>query len=121
MVEKDFEFDFERLEVYQLALEFLDFIFEICKNLPRDLQYVLGDNLKRAGISISNNIAEGSGKKSGKEKARYYGISLDSTRETANMFIILDRQKAIIGENYLKARTYAKRLTSMLFRLIEST
>ena len=120
MDKKDFEFDFERLEVYQLSLEFLDFIFEICKNLPKDLQYVLGDNLKRAGISVSNNIAEGSGKKSGKEKARYYGTSLDSTRESVNMFIILNRQKAISNESYVKARTYGKRLTSMLFKLIES-
>ena len=121
MDEKDFEFDFERLEVYQLALEFMDFIFEICKNIPYDLQHCLGDNLKRAGISISNNIAEGSGKKSGKEKARYYGISLDSTRECVNMFIILNRRKAITTESFLKARTYGKRLTSMLFKLIMST
>jgi four helix bundle protein len=114
-------FDFEKLEVYQLALDFLDFIFETCKSMPVDLQYCLGDNLKRAGISISNNIAEGSGKKSGKEKARYYGISLDSTRECVNMFIILQRRKALAEDNYLKARTYGKRITSMLFRLIEST
>ena len=121
MNEKDFEFDFEKLDVYQLALEFSDFIFEICKSIPKDLQYCLGDNLKRAGISVSNNIAEGSGKKSGKEKARYYGTSLDSTRECVNMFIILNRQKAIALENYFKARTYGKRLTSMLFKLIMST
>jgi four helix bundle protein len=120
-MDKSLEFDFERLEIYQLALEFLDFIFEICKNIPKELQYCLGDNLKRAGISISNNIAEGSGKKSNKEKARYYGISLDSTRECINMFIILDRQRAISKENYLRARTCGKRLTSMLFKLIGST
>lgn len=114
------EFDFERLEVYQVALEFLDFIFDVCKNLDRDLQYCLGDNLKRAGISISNNIAEGSGKKSGKERARYYGISLDSARECLNMFIILNRRKAIKEELYSKSREYVTRLTSMLFRLIES-
>ena len=120
-MEENLEFDFEKLEVYRLALEFLDFIFEICKSLSRDLNYALSDNLKRAGISISNNIAEGSGKKSAKEKTRYYGTSLDSTRECINMFIILDRQKAINRENYLKARTYGKRLTSILFKLIEST
>ena len=67
MNEEDFKFEFEKLEVYQLALEFLDFIFEICKEIPTDLLFCLGDNLKRAGLSISNNIAEGSGKKSGTE------------------------------------------------------
>lgn len=121
-MEKDnLSFDFEKLEVYQLSLEFLDFIFEICKNIPDELRYCLADNLKRAGISISNNIAEGSGKKSSKEKTRFYGTSLDSTRECINMFIILYRRKAINEENYLKARTYGKRLSSMLFSLIEST
>ena len=118
---RDLTFDFEKLEVYKLALEFLDFIFRVCKHIPKDLQYCLGDNLKRAGISISNNIAEGSGKKSVKEKARYYGTALDSTRECINMFIILDRQQAISKEHYLKARVYGKRLTSMLFKLISST
>jgi len=118
--EQEFKFDFEKLEVYQLALEFLDFIFEVCKGISKDLQYCTGDNLKRAGISISNNIAEGSGKKSSKEKARFYGTSLDSTRESINMFIILDRQKAISKDDYLKARTYGRRLTSMLFKLISS-
>ena len=116
----DFQFDFERLEVYQLALEFLDFIFDKCDKISKDLQYCLGDNLKRAGISISNNIAEGSGKKSTKEKARYYGTSLDSTRECLNMLIVLDRRKAISKEDYCKGRIYVRRLTSMLFRLIES-
>ncbi|MBM3249979.1 MAG: four helix bundle protein [Candidatus Omnitrophica bacterium] len=120
-MEEDLEFDFERLEVYKLALEFLDFIFMVCKDIPRDLEYCLGDNLKRAGISISNNIAEGSGKKSGREKARYYGISLDSARECVNMFIILNRRQAVNKEDYLKARSYGKRLTSMLFKLIAST
>jgi four helix bundle protein len=104
-----------------LAWKFLDFIFEICKNIPRDILCFLGDNLKRAGISISNNIAEGSGRKSGKEKVRFYGLSLDSTRECINMFIILDRQKAINKKDYVRARTYGRRLTSMLFRLIDST
>src|SRR4030042_4714164 len=105
-----FEFDFERLEVYQLALEFLDFIFKICKELPKELQYCLGDNLRRAVISISNNIAEGSGKRSGKEKARYYGTSLDSTRECVNMFIFLNRKIEIRKDTTLKCRTIEKSL-----------
>jgi four helix bundle protein len=55
-----------------------------------------------------------------KEKARYYGISLDSARECINIFIILNRRKAISKEDYFKGRVYSKRITSMLFKLIES-
>ena len=84
MDDEDFQFDFEKLEVYQLALGFLDFIFAACNKVPRNLQYCLGDNLKGAGISVLNNIAEGSGRKSGKEKARVYG-----KRTTSMLFKLL--------------------------------
>jgi len=84
------------------------------------LQNCLGDNLKRVCISISNNIAEGSGKKSTKEKVRYYGTLLDSTRKCINMFVILKRRKAINESDYGKPRSCGERLTSMLFILIGS-
>ena len=59
--ERSFQFDFEKLKVYQFALDFIDEIFEIYKRLPQEYKYFLGDNLLRAGLSIANNLAEGSG------------------------------------------------------------
>lgn len=85
------EFDFERLKVYHKALDFIDKIFFVFKNLSADYKYSVGSNLIRAGMSIANNIAEGSDKKSGKERARYYAISSDSTRECISVFNILRR------------------------------
>jgi len=89
MEEMDFKFDFEKLKVYQKALDFIHEIFKIYKRLPREYKYTVGGNLVRAGVSIANNIAEGSGKKSKKEKSRYYSISLDSTRECISVFNVL--------------------------------
>jgi four helix bundle protein len=63
MEEMDFKFDFEKLKVYQKALDFIHEIFKIYKRLPREYKYTVGGNLVRAGVSIANNIAEGSGKK----------------------------------------------------------
>jgi len=117
---EDFKFDFEKLEVYQLALEFLSELFKIYRRLPRDLQYSIGNNFIRAGLSISNNLAEGSGKKSKKEKARYYGTSLDSTRECISMINVLLREKLIDKETYLMLRQKGKRITSMITGLINS-
>ena len=65
---KNNEFDFERLTVYQKALDFIHKIFGIYKNLPREFKHTIGDNLARAGVSIANNLAEGSGKTFKKEK-----------------------------------------------------
>lgn len=118
--EEDFKFDFEKLEVYQLALEFLSELFKVYRKLPKDLQYSIGNNFIRAGLSISNNLAEGSGKKSKKEKARYYGTSLDSTRECISMINVLLREKLIDKETYLILRQKGKRITSMITGLINS-
>ncbi|MBU4310420.1 four helix bundle protein [bacterium] len=118
--EEDFKFDFEKLEVYQLALEFLSELFKVYRRLLRDLQYSIGNNFIRAGLSISNNLAEGSGKKSKKEKARYYGTSLDSTRECISMINVLLREKLIDKETYLILRQKGKRITSMISGLINS-
>lgn len=120
MDEKDFKFDFEKLKVYQKALDFIHEIFEIYKKLPPEFKYTIGGNMVRAGASIANNIAEGSGKKSNKEKNRYYSISLDSTRECISVFNILLREELIDKECYLKMRIRGKEITSMLFGLMES-
>ena len=69
MEDKDFKFDFEKLIVYQKALDFMLEIFKLYKKLPPEYKYTIGSNMVRAGASISNNIAEGSGKKSKKKKA----------------------------------------------------
>ncbi len=61
-------FDFENLKVYQKSLDLIDDIFEVYKSLDRDYKISVGSNLVRAGLSIANNLAEGNGKKSPKEK-----------------------------------------------------
>ena len=107
-MKENFRFDFERLKVYQLALDFIDEIFEIYKKLSREHKYSLGNNLIRAGLSVANNLAEGSGKISKKEKSRYYGISSDSTRECISVFNVLKRQKLIEDVKYIELRNSSR-------------
>ena len=118
--ENNFQFDFEKLEVYKLALEFLSKLFQVYKSLPKDLRYSLGNNLIRAGVSISNNLAEGSGKKSKKHKLSYYNISLDSTRECISMNNVLLKEKLIEKEIYTQIRLEGRRITGMITGLIKS-
>ena len=117
---KEFEFDFEKLEVYQKSLDFIDKIFDIYKTLTQDYKISIGSNLIRAGLSIANNLAEGNGKKSKKEKQRYFGISLDSTRECISVFNVLRRQKLINNDSFQKMRADGREITSMLSSLINS-
>ena len=118
--EEDFQFDFERLKVYQFALKFIDKIFEVYRKLPKEFKYSTGNNLLRAGLSIANNLAEGSGKKSNKEKAHYYGISLDSTRECISVFNVLIRQSLMDKTTFKDLRKDGREITSMITGLINS-
>ena len=117
----EFRFDFEGLVVYQKALDFIDQIFTIYKRLPRDYKMSVGSNLVRAGLSIANNLAEGNGKRSGKEKNRYFGTSLDSTRECISVFNVLRRQKLMEEDCYSSLRLAGREITSMISGLINAT
>ena len=113
-------FDFEKLEVYQLALDFLDHLCDVCRALPGGFRHPFGNQILRAALSISNNLAEGTGKRSQKEKARYYSIAIDSTRECISMLNVLYRQKHIDVDLHTDLRSSGRRITSMLYKLIQS-
>lgn len=87
LVEKS-EFSFEKLEVYKKAINFTNSIFNICNNFPNKVQYSLGDQLRRASLSIVNNLAEGSDKRFPKDKKKFYEYALDSSRECIPMLTI---------------------------------
>lgn len=110
-LKENFEFDFEKLNVYRKSLDFIDKIFVIYKKLPADLKYSLGSNLLRSGLSIANNLAEGSGKKSEKEKKRYYGTSSDSTRECISVFNVMKRQGLIACDLHTQLRIDGREIT----------
>ena len=74
------KFDFENLEVYQKALEYIDFVYEITEAFPKAEVFSLTDQFKRASTSICLNIAEGSGG-SKSEFNQFLKIARRSTRE----------------------------------------
>lgn len=115
-----YEFDFEKLGVYRKSLNFISKIFIIVKDLPNEFKYSIGNNLIRAGMSISNNIAEGNGKRSTKERIRYFSTSLDSTRECISVFNVLFQQDFLKKQIYYEVRSDAREITNMLYGLIKS-
>ncbi len=115
---EEYIFDFEKLKVYEMGLDFVRDIFRISKKLPSDYQYSLGDQARRAAISIVNNIAEGSGKISKKEKSQFYRISLNSARECIPMLTILKREKLILEKEVDKLRKECIYICNMLGKLI---
>ena len=80
---------FRNLNVYIKSKELVKQIYELLKKFPREEQYALSDQLRRAVISIPSNIAEGSGRNSQKDQAHFYNIAYGSLME---VFSQLDEQ-----------------------------
>ena len=82
--QKQILLDHEKLTVYQVATEFVVLADIIIEHLPRGRAY-LRDQLQRAGLSISLNIAEGAGEYFVDEKARFYRMAKRSATECAGI------------------------------------
>jgi four helix bundle protein len=109
-------FDHERLEVYQVALDFFDLADDILEQLPRGRGH-LADQLTRASLSIVNNIAEGAGKFSKGDKRRYYLSAMGSSTESAVMLDVCLRRRLITDETHRKGKQQLDRIVAMLTKL----
>lgn len=89
------KFRFQDLDIWKMSIEITDDLFDIADDLEQRKLYRFADQLRGAGMSISNNISEGSGSTSKKVFRRYLDIARSSTFENANITILLSRRKII--------------------------
>lgn len=85
-------FRFENLEIWQLAIEIADKLFDVADTLEKRKRFRFAEQLRGAGMSMSNNIAEGSGSRSNKVFIQYLEFARNSTFENANIIILLNRR-----------------------------
>ena len=81
------KFRFQDLEIWQMAIEIADKLFDIADELEQTRLYRFAEQLRGAGMSMSNNIAEGSGSSSKKEFFQFLNIARRSTFENANILL----------------------------------
>lgn len=97
----------KNLDVYQLALKLVNEIYVITKQFPKEEQYVIISQLRRAAILVCSNIAEGAARKSKSEKKRFYEVSrssaveIDTQMEIALNLKYLENVKTDNMEQYL--------------------
>lgn len=72
---------FRKLDAYIYAKDIVKQIYALVKKFPKEEQYALCDQLRRAVISIPSNIAEGSGRTTPKDQAHFYTIAYGSLME----------------------------------------
>ena len=89
------KFRFQDLKIWQLAIEIADALFDIADELEKKKLFRFAEQLRGSGMSMSNNIAEGSGSHSKKEFRNFLNIARRSTFENANILILLGRRNLI--------------------------
>lgn len=109
-------FNFQRLDVYQRAIEFLAAAATITDELPRG-SGALCDQLKRAALSIPLNIAEAQGRSSPGEAARAYAIARGSAMECAAIIDAARVLNAVDEAKATAARAHLVRIVQMLTKM----
>lgn len=96
---------FEEMEVYQKALAFGVKVYQLTNNNPQiSKDFALKNQLQKAALSISNNIAEGFERETKKELIRFLYFSKGSAGECRNMFNFLQLLEYINEENFYSHR-----------------
>jgi four helix bundle protein len=104
------EYKFQDLLIYQLALDYIDQIYELVKDLPDREKYNLSSQLVRAATSIALNIAEGSTGQSNKEQTRFLNLSIRSYLETVACLDLIQRRDYLSPESLNQLRKKGRNL-----------
>jgi len=86
---------FEKLKIWQKAMDIAVHVYEISLLLPNDEKFNLIHQIKKCAVSIPSNIAEGSGRNSDKEFMHFLGIANGSTFELITQLILAKRLKLV--------------------------
>ena len=116
------QFDHEKLEVYQLELEFLtwvtDLMIEIRATQHPHLRETF-DQLDRASLSALLNTAEGNGKRATQQRARYFDDARGSAMECAACLDALVAKRATTRQRIAEGKALLLRVVSILCKLVE--
>ena len=107
-------YKFQRLEVYQLALDYVDTVYNLSRQLPESERFNLRSQFERAATSIALNIAEGSTSQSDNEQARFLGMAVRSLLESVACMDLIARRAFIRSNDLTAARGQGHLLFSKL-------
>ena len=116
-------FNFEKLDVWQEAIDFADFVYSVTRAFPGDERFGLTNQMRRAAVSISSNVAEGSSRSSRPDFARFIELATGSLFEVVSQATVAKRQRflseADCGLLYAACEKQSKMLSGLRRSLLE--
>jgi four helix bundle protein len=113
--------DVKDLAVWQRAIDLTACIYKLTRGFPREELYGLVSQLRRAGVSVASNIAEGRGRLHQREFRQFLGVALGSIFEIKTQLVVVRRlemgSKAEMDEATALSEEVSKMLTSLINKL----
>ena len=113
-------FNFEKLDVWQKAIDFADLIYNNTRSFPAEERFGLTNQLRRAAVSVSSNIAEGCSRSSKSDFARFTEIATGSVFEAVSQAFIAHRQDFLSEDSFRHIYAAAEEQSRMLSGLRKS-
>jgi four helix bundle protein len=107
-------YSFEKLEVWHDARELTRIIYKITKKFPDDERFGITNQMRRAAISVSSNIVEGSYRSTGKDKSNFMTIAYSSLMELLNQTIVSLDLSYINDTQYKEIRSQIEKVSNKL-------
>lgn len=114
-------FKFENLEIWQDARTLVNQVYKITKTFPSEEKFGLTDQLRRASVSIALNIAEGTNRRTDKDRRHFFQMAITSVDEVVTgLYIALDQgylRKSHFDEIYEMAAKQTARTAAFIKRI----
>ncbi len=117
---QSYVFPFEKLDVWQLALELAEMVLSLLERIPQNKHIRLISQMEAAVVSPAQNIAEGKGRQYKKEFIQYLHIAQGSLFEVVTLSEVFRRKKLFQEEEAIKVRKLCEQIDRKLNGLINS-
>ena len=113
-------FKFEKLEVWKKAVELHGTLSRLSLSIDQKDQFSIGEQIRKASLSISTNIAEGTGREGVREARYFFNIAKGSVYEVVSLLYVMRKSGYVADENYLvlyeRCDEIARMLSGMMRR-----
>ena len=108
--------DYRELDVWQMSMSLCENVYDLIRSFPAEERFALCDQLRRAVVSIPSNIAEGNGRDSKTEYARFLSIARGSLYEVQTQLELAERFRYIVVPE--ETKELMTRISKMLFSMV---
>lgn len=107
-------FRFEKLDVWNRSVTFAHDVYRMTRTFPESERFGLISQMRRAAVAVAGNIAEGCGRTSDRDYARFLDIAYGSLMETLSHATIARNEQFLLPTDYQKLFQYAEEIAKML-------